>query len=135
MTVTRLPVPAPHRTALEGPDAPVPPPARLGSSSRDRQLVRAAALGVAGAWQQLVDAHAQDVWALARAAHLRTGEAVAVCEVVWLLLAEAVPELDGLPLAVWLRRTTTTEAHLAYLRAHPRPPVADRRRHERHVSG
>lgn len=106
----------------------------LGSAQRDRQLMRGAALGDAAAWEQMVDDHAQTVWDVARAAHLRPEEAAAVCEVVWMLLAGALPAADGLPLAVWLRRTATTESHLAYLRAHPGSAVGERRR-TRRMSG
>ena len=111
-----------------GPRAPLPP---LGTSARDRQLLRGAALGDTAAWAQLVDDHAQAVWDVARAAHLRPEEAGAVCEVVWMLLAGALPATDGLPVSVWLRRTATTESHLAYLRAHPSLAVGERRRQRR----
>lgn len=112
------------------------PPDLLDRAARDRQLVRSAALGEAAAWDGLVEEHVQAVWDVARAAQLRQEEAQAVCEVVWLLLAEALPDLDGLPVAVWLRRTATTESHLAYLRAHPPTVVAgDRRRQPRRLSG
>jgi hypothetical protein len=109
--------------------------ARIDLAAHDRQLVRRAALGATEAWEALVARHAQAVWEVARSAQLRVEEAGAVCEVVWLLLAEALPDLDGLPVAVWLRRTATTESHLAYLRAHPRATPGDRRRQPRELSG
>lgn len=118
------PVPPPPPS----PPAGLPP---LGSAPRDRQLLRGAALGDAAAWAQIVDDHGQAVWDVARAAHLRSEEAAAVCEVVWMLLAAALPATDGLPLPVWLRRTATTESHLAYLRARPGSAVGERRRSRR----
>ncbi len=117
------------------PSGPEPPPARplppVGSAARDRLLVRAAALGDAGAWEQLVQDHAQRVWDLSRAAHLREEEAAAVCDIVWRQLADQLPRTDGLPLAVWLRRTATTESHLAYLRTHVSGASGERRRQDR----
>lgn len=133
-----MPVLPPRPTIPGEPREPVPfsePPSRpqVSPAARDRQLVRAAALGDEAAWEALVDEHAQAVWDVARAAHLRTEEAAAVCEVVWRMLAAHLPATEGLPIAVWLRRTAASESHLAYLRAHSRT-TGERRRHDRRKS-
>jgi hypothetical protein len=125
VTAIRLP----HQPASSPGDGREPDP-----TSRDRQLVRSAALGDGEAWAQLVDRHAQLVWDVARSTLSRPEEAAAVSEVVWMLLAEALPDLDGMPVTAWLRRSATSESHLACLRARPKVTAGDRRR-QRRLSG
>jgi DNA-directed RNA polymerase specialized sigma24 family protein len=112
MTVIRMLEPSlrPRRRATDRPSrSPSPVP---GTSTGDSSLVRAAALGDVAAWDRLVDGHAQRVWDRARAAGLDRPSASEVCEVVWLRLAQALPDLDGLPLPVWLGRAVAVEAAL-----------------------
>lgn len=100
----------------------------------DRQLVRAAALGDVTAWERIVDRHGPRVWSLAVHGTAREDEAVAVCEIVWRRLAQAVPELGREPLATWLDLVTAVECHRSRLRTGSERPH-DRRRHPRAWSG
>jgi hypothetical protein len=134
----------PHSSHVESPVTAIRLPHQPASStgdrrehdpaSRDRLLVRSAALGDEDAWTQLVERHAQLVWDVARSTLSRPEEAAAVSEVVWMLLAEALPDLDGLPVAAWLHHSATSESHLAGLRARPKVTAGDRRR-QRRLSG
>lgn len=77
------------------------PPLPPGVRSADRLLLRAVVLGDESAWRRLVDAYLPLVWALSlRAAGER---AEAVCELVWLRLAQDPPALVSLDLEAWLR--------------------------------
>jgi hypothetical protein len=126
---TRLPGADKSTDHLDDPDA-----ARLlpsaGTPSGDRQLVRAASLGDAAAWDRIVAHYAQPVWELARSSELRYSEAAAVSELVWLRLAQALPDL-GEPLGVWLRTATRRESGQALQRVRPHAGGRDRRRQSR----
>lgn len=120
-------------------DLPNPTGSSGGKLLVDRQLVRAAALGDADAWDELVDVHAPALWAHVRGAGLGADEATAVCELVWVRLAQALPDLGGEPLSGWLHRTAATEtehAHVRAGRAAARPSwTRDRRRQPREQLG
>lgn len=77
------------------------PPLTAGARPSDRLLLKAVALGDESAWNRLVNAYLPLVWRLCLEAG---GErAPAVCELVWLRLAQDPPALDDLDLEVWLR--------------------------------
>jgi hypothetical protein len=110
VSVTRLEDPTlrPLRRATDRPlTTSVPLP---GTLAGDRQHVRAAALGDAAAWDRLVDGYAQPVWDTVRSVGLPRVAAEDVCRLVWRQLAQALPDLDGEPLHLWLRRAALREA-------------------------
>lgn len=77
------------------------PPLTAGARPSDRLLLRAVALGDETAWHRLVNAYLPLVWSLSLEA--AGDRAPAVCELVWLRLAQDPPALDALDLEVWLR--------------------------------
>lgn len=89
----------------------------LSTPTRDRQLVRAAALGDEAAWDELVATHAQYLWSALLQAGLERDEAVATCELVWVRLVQALPDLGGEPVTSWLGRTASQESEHVHARA------------------
>jgi DNA-directed RNA polymerase specialized sigma24 family protein len=86
--------------------------------------VRRASEGDSSAWAELVEAHLEAVWSLAVRLLPDPDDAAAVCETVWLRLAQDVTVADGERLATWLARAVWDEAR----RASPADLVVDRRR-------
>jgi len=64
-----------------------------------------------------VDAHLATLWSWAVAQTTDAADAAAVCEIVWLRLADALPGSEQQPLSSWLSRTVNVEA--ARLRRQP----------------
>lgn len=94
-------------------------PLTAGTPAGDRQCLRRAALGDPEVWQDLIDAHAQRLWTLVRESGLEPDQATSVCELVWLRLAQHLPDLRGEPLAVWLQRVALIESDNAKNRLNP----------------
>ena len=101
-TVTRLRPPAVHRRRHTDPPVPVVP--------SERSLLLRASTGDVDAWEVLVDAHLAQVWRWAVADSVDRSRAEEVCELVWLRLAETLPQRVREPLLPWLRRTVAREA-------------------------
>lgn len=93
------------------------PEALVRTPACDRQLVRAATLGDNSAWDQLVRLHAQLVWTTLVSAGLARDEVVATCELVWVRLAQALPDIGGEPVTNWLYRTAVQEGQHTHARA------------------
>lgn len=94
------------------------------TGSPERRDVLGALLGDAAAWDRLVDRHAGAVWQRAVDAGLPPGVAAEVCELVWLRLAQSLPELLELPLEPWFDRTVAQERTRAERSAPARAPLA-----------
>lgn len=73
-------------------------------------LVRRSAAGDAASWELLVGRHAAATWRWAASACVDEQQALQVCGVVWLRLAEAVGGLGSRPVGPWLRAGVEQEA-------------------------
>src|SRR5688500_16308724 len=76
-----------------------------------RSGLLAAASGDAAAGDRIVDDHVEAVWGTARASGLEAPDAVEVCQLVWLRLAQTLATLGETPdVRAWLHDATVTEA-------------------------